>query len=546
MNIENYNNTCLGSCNPPQVVSLTYAINDMSDIIINNNCNEYDKTTLEYSYSLDNVCWTCYMTYDDCLASTVDIDSDFYIKIKVNGPVCSVSNGDTPVSDYDVSLLPGFNFTNEPNENTYNPYANLEGALALQQNLAENVSNIVGIPIYYFKLKPEANSKDLTFKEYTLLNVDSVKQIKMVIQDGQMPSSKPEFAEWGLDFQNDWEPEITKQTFATAFGINAQPLEGDLIYVPMMKRMWMVNSAYEEKNGNLMWQATTFKVSLSKYQEKGSVELGDTEDLVDSFVKNKYEDLFGDDNNQTQDSGEASLTSPMYAANRLYNVYESDATRKNMTCDTIDIVTNNIYYRGTLISDSKYEFPVQEPQSKISYQQKFCGEECSCSFIINPMIGEYDGELVHLGNVSINIRQTLQECKLYLNIDENMSLALKPAATYLIVLRYSKCMNTVDFNAYKYIFNQNIPLYKLQNNHYWFDMDNPVSSHVGKYNIEYTTPQKSEVYIANLCGSITNFKLFDIYNDQLSDLLEMYPTHQHLMINDTARKIVGLPGVTLK
>ena len=50
------------------------------------------------------------------------------------------------------------------------------------------------------------------------MNVDSVKQIKMVIQDGVMPSSKPEFADWGMDFQNDWEPEITKQSFATAFG----------------------------------------------------------------------------------------------------------------------------------------------------------------------------------------------------------------------------------------------------------------------------------------------------------------------------------------
>ena len=107
-------------------------------------------------------------------------------------------------------------------------------------------------------------------------------------------------------------------------------------------------------------------------------------------------------------------------------------------------------------------------------------------------------------------------------------------------------MNLIDFNAYKYTFNQNIPLYKLQNNHYWFDMDNPISSHVSKYNIEYSTTKKSDVWIGNLYGTLTNFKLFDVYNDNLSDMLEMYPTYQHLMINDTARKIVGLPGVTPK
>ena len=35
---------------------------------------------------------------------------------------------------------------------------------------------------------------------------------------------------------------------------------------------------------------------------------------------------------------------------------------------------------------------------------------------------------------------------------------------------------------------------------------------------------------------------FSIYNDNISELLQMYPTHQHLLINDTARLIVGLNG----
>lgn len=543
MDFNNYN--CLGGCNPPQEVILTYAINDISKIVINNNCNPYDVSELQYSYSIDGLCWSCYMSYDDCLSNTIELDSDFYVKIKVNGPVCNVTFDGNSV-DYNVQLVQGFNFDSNTSSNTYNPYADMDTALQLQQALAENVSNIVGIPIYYFKLKPEANSKDITFKEYTLMNVDSVKQIKMVIQDGVMPSSKPEFAEWGMDFQNDWEPEITKQSFATAFGINAQPLEGDLIYVPMMKRMWMVNGAYEEKNGNIMWQATTFKVMLSKYQEKDSVDLGDTEEMVNSLVKNKYEDLFGSDDNATYDSGEASNTAPQYAANNLYNVYESDATRKYMTCDTISIEPNDIYYRGTLISDSKYAFMTNNVESKVVYQKQFCGEECTCSFIINPLIGDYEGTIVHIGNINIKIKQDINIAKLYIDVDPENTIDLYLNEKYLVILRFSKCMNLIDFNAYKYTFNQNIPLYKLQNNHYWFDMDNPISSHVGKYNIEYTTTKKSDVWISNLYGTLTNFKIFDVYNDNLSDMLEMYPTHQHLMINDTARKIVGLPGVTPK
>ena len=539
---------CLGSCNPPQIVNLSYAISDMSSLKIYGNCNEYDHSEILYSYSIDNVCWSCYMSYDDALSNTVGLNSDFYIRVKISGTICKVELDDQQIFDYTTQLDSGFNFSSEESSNLYNPYANLDAALELQQQLTENVSSIVGIPIYYFKLAPNVGSKDITFKEYTLMDVESVKQIKLVIADGQMPSSRPEFAEWGMDFQNDWETEITKQSFATAFGINAQPMEGDLIYIPIMKRMWMVNSAYEEKNGSLMWQATTFKLMLSKYQEKGSVDLGDTEDLVNSFVKNKYEDLFGSDNNGTLDSGEASIEAPKYAANTLYQIFESDATRKSMTCDTIEIESNDLYYKGTLISDSKYVFLRNDIESKVIYQNQFCGSECSCSFIINPIIGYYEGEIINIGGISIKIIQNELSNKtiLFINIDENCKIELENNSTYICVFRFSKCMNLVDFNAYKYVYNENIPIYKLQKQHYWFDMNNAISSYNGKYNVEYFVRDKADVYISNCYGYITNFKLFDVYTDNLMDLLQMYPTHQHLLINDTARKVVGHPGVVLK
>ena len=535
---------CLGSCNPPQIVNLSYAISDMSSLKIYGNCNEYDHSEILYSYSIDNVCWSCYMSYDEILSNTVDLNSDFFVKIKFTGSLCKATINGTETNDYDTQLVSGFNFNTEYPSNTYNPYANLEGALALQQSLSDNVVEIVGIPIYYFKLSPNIGSKDITFKEYTLMDVESVKQLKLVIQDGVMPSSKPEFAEWGLDFQTDWEPEISKTAFATAFGNTAQPMEGDLVYIPMMKRMWMVNAAYEEKNGNLMWQATTFKLQLTKYQEKGSVNLGDTESLVNSFVKNKYEDLFGEDIMNTVDSGEASTDAPKYAANSLYPIFESDATRKYVTCKSIDIVINNIYYKGTLISDSKYEFNRNDVQSKIIYQKQYCGEELTISFILNPQyIDEYEGELITVGNVKINVIQNMTSTICYIKSTPDIKIELLPNEIYLCVLRISKCMNLVEFLAFRYTYNENIPLYKLQNNHYYFDMNNPAEKSIGKFNIEYITSEKSNVELCNYYGTITNFKLYDIYNDSLSDMLQMYPTHQHLIINDTARKIVTQHGV---
>ena len=79
-----------------------------------------------------------------------------------------------------------------------------------------------------------------------------------------------------------------------------------------------------------------------------------------------------------------------------------------------------------------------------------------------------------------------------------------------------------------------------------FDIDNPSSQISLPYSIELTDEIGHDIYLSNFFGIITNFKVFDIYNDNISELLQMYPTHQHLMINDTARRINGLNGVLMK
>ena len=540
------NSTCLNGCSPTQIVTLTYALNNINDITIHGKCNDFDNNNLQFSYSLDNICWSCYMSYDEFMTNIIGLSSDFFIRFKINDSICGITIDNEKISDYDVQLDSGFNLQDTLSNSLYNPYSNLDQVLQLQQQLSDNVVSMFGIACYYFKLKPEETSKDLTFKEYTLMNVDSVKQIKIVIQDGTMPSSKPEFTDFGLDWQNDWEVEISKIMFATAFGNTAQPMEGDLVYIPMMKRMWMVNGAYEEKNGNLMWQATTFKLVLVKYQEKGSVDLNTTEELVNSFVKNKYEDLFGEDNNSTYDSGEASTNNPTYAAYNLYPVFESDATRKYMTCDSIKIIPNNVYYRGTLISDYQYMFINQAKQSKIIYQNKYCGEEYSISFIIYPNISVFEGTILEIGHVKINIKQSGMNSTLYININENMKVDLKNNSIYFVVVRFSKCMNISDMFAYNYTYNKNIPQYKLNNNHYYFDIDRPQSKYISKFDVEYIISEKSDICLYNFDGNISNIKIFDMYNDNISELLQMYPTNQHLMINDTARKLIDISGVSPK
>ena len=533
------------SCQPIQILSLNIAINDLSKLQIFNDCDVL-YTDLEYAYSTDGACWTCYANFDTIMESLVELTTDFYVRAKVSGVISKVLYDNEPYLDYSTQLMSGFNFTScATNQNTYNPYANMDCAIALNQQMAEMVSCIAGIPIYYFKVSGVQSSKDVTFKEYALKSVTSVKQIKMIVADGQMPSSKPEFADFAIDFQSDWETEITKGTFATAFGPTAQPTEGDLIYVPLMKRMWMVNEAYEEKKDAFMWNATSFKLALVKYQDDSSVNLADSESLINDIVKNKYEDLFGEEENL--ESSEES--SPILKSNEsnLYAIYKSDANRKYISCEGLDVVQSQLYYKGTMVCDNAYSFNMGSPQNpQVIYQRQYCGGNLSISFIIKPTSCiSFDEDMLTIGNIKIKIKQKGSNVKLSVINIPNMTISISIDKWYFVVLRWSKDMMTADFTAYEYKYPENIPIYKLQNHHYYFDIDNPISQKITKWNTECAVLSKGDITLRGFYGTITNIKLFDIYNSDISELMQQYPSNHHLLVNDVARPLIGLSGISM-
>lgn len=538
------NTISLGVCNPAQLINLNIAVNDFSLLEIYNGDTLLNNEELDWSYSMDSVVWSCWMSYDKAGNNLFDLETDYFIRAKVNSPITKVVYNGIETNDYSTSLAKCFEFDNYiENPNQYNPYANTEYAMGLYQQLTETVNSIVGIPIYYFKLAPNVGSKDITFKEYTLMDVESVKQIKLIVNENQMPSSKPEFSEWGFDFSTDWETEISKTMFASAFGINAHPMEGDLVYIPMMKRMWMVNGAYEEKNEAFMWQTTTFKVALVKYQEKGSVDLGDTEEFINTLVANKYDDLFGNDENRQ--SGQETVECPEYAAMPIYPVFESDAVRKyvSMSEGYFDLngklISSPKYNKGIVIAENMYDWTNVLNECIIAYQTPFIGTDGTLSFIITTGNKNCEGKLFNVGNIEININITPQ--KTTLSVFDILNLEIESNQTYLVYIRWSKSMNLLEMSAIHYTYPSNIPLYNLQNYHYRLDVNN-TKTNVTKYDIELEQCEKKDVITYSFDGKITNIKVYDRYIDNVSELIQMYPTNQHLLINDTARKFVELPG----
>ena len=62
---------------------------------------------------------------------------------------------------------------------------------------------------------------------------------------------------------------------------------------------------------------------------------------------------------------------------------------------------------------------------------------------------------------------------------------------------------------------------------------------------EFIQEKRKDVIMYVPYGSITNIKLFDTDNDNITELLQMYPTNNNLIINDTARKLINLSGLNM-
>ena len=272
----------------------------------------------KYSWSSDSVCWTNWVNYESYKNITPQLDSDFYLRILIFGSLSEIFFNGVLNSCYNICIDNTNPFLAEfcNNTNLFQPYNNLDCALLLQQQLSDSIVCMFGIPVYYFQVQPREESIDYTFKEFKMHDVVNVKQIKLMIQDGAMPSSNPKLTDFDFDWETDWETEISKTQFAKAFGDNAFPTANDFLYIPMMKRMWEVNAAYDEKQEGLLWRSTTWKLSLVKYNDATNVITDKFDNIIDDWIINTYDNTFGDLEKieQERESGTNQIDSPKFAA----------------------------------------------------------------------------------------------------------------------------------------------------------------------------------------------------------------------------------------
>ena len=537
------------NCNIRRIIQLKEAIQYQKITVLNGEVNVTNQC--RYSWSVDGVCWTSWADISTYADICRNLESDFYLRILIINGFTRLLLNDRFTDCYSICIDSSStfltDFCGEPT--SFQPYNNLDCALNLQQQLSDSIVCMFGIPIYYIRINPNKDAIDYTFKEYFLHHVDSIKQLKLIIPDGQMPSSNPKLTEFDFDWEVDWETELSKTQFATAFGDTAYPKTGDCIWIPMMNRMWTVNSAYDEKNEGLMWRSTTWKLALVKYTDSTNVDTREFDNLIDSWVDQTYENVFWgiEKEEQMREVGASPLTAPQYAATNLYNIFMEDSVRKQYTKQDTNVVDKTYNHRSLVVARNTYRF--KNENGCITYQKKICGDTGTIMFILETpgtLQGAIERDVLNFGCVQCRLNQTDKNIVLSFG---NLEQELLPFHSYMVFLKWNRRTFSAELCIYNYTHRTDRPIYNLRPEMYWFDFENPVCELVGEYNNDYDMREAMNCQIHFYPASVTNIKYYNAYlntEDAIKESVKYTTQHQNCVINDLARPINSGHGYAVK
>lgn len=539
------------SCKIKRIVTFNKAIVTTPIKVIDNfNIDVTDRCM--FSWSADGACWSSWTTYSNYMRITSRIDTDFYLRILIDFGLSNIILDSCIMTDYSISVdtTNTFLFDFCGDQNLFQPYSNLDCALQLQEQLSDSIVCMFGIPIYYFKCDPKPETADYTFKEYVLHNVTAVKQIKLLIKDGAMPSSNPKLTEFDFDWETDWETELSKSQFATAFGDTAIPKHGDFIYVPLMNRMWDVNAAYDEKNTGLLWRSTTWKLQLVKYAESTAFDTNIFTDIIDSFTPKSYENTFGylEQIEQETTSQSGQVSAPMFAATNLFDIFMEDAIRKQYTKNDITILDKQYNHHDNVISRNIYKF--RNENGCVTYQKGICGDDGTLIFILETpgsFSGVLERDILQFGNLRASLKWNDKNFELSINPD--ITATLEPFKSYMCIFRWNRLNFTTSLDIYRYAHREDVPIYRLQPSMYWFDFENPVFSETSDYDSNISSCESLPCQIHSYPVQMTNIKYYNEYLndvDAIKESVKYTTSHKACVFNDLARAINSGHGYAVK
>lgn len=230
---------------------------------------------------------------------------------------------------------------------SWNPY-DISRASQMYNQLSAVASNLFGFCVKYFKTESNQKSKDVILKEYSLFNVISSADVKIMIPDNELPTREIQFNPLMMDFPVQFEIHIVKSEFQKVFGLGSKPQMRDYLYFEQfMNRMYEVDAVSEADD--FLYTGSYWRVSLVPYQQRTAVLYPDKniEEEKDNIISSIEEKFKEDRNNELDDV-------------RKPNQYNTIGTLSNdyvrrILDKKLIIKEENIYNNWTVISKDNYQ-----------------------------------------------------------------------------------------------------------------------------------------------------------------------------------------------
>ena len=234
----------------------------------------------------------------------------------------------------------------------FKPY-NLKESIDLYDKFSNQVSNIFGWNVEYFKVAPDENGIDRTIHEYTLYNVNQTEDVKILVPQNQFPQNQVAFNQWDMNLFESFEIQITKREFKNKFGADKRPSKEDFLYICELSRMYIVDHAQAIRD--FANASVYYKLILKKYNQKADVRSNEDNisRRINELTKNTtLEDLFGKDK---KDDKEKVANKPQH------DTLTNDRTREIILAPvTKELIENS----DLIISKYSYDLSRVEPNTQ--------------------------------------------------------------------------------------------------------------------------------------------------------------------------------------
>ena len=364
----------------------------------------------KFRYSPDNILWSDYKDLTTKNLAVVKVyDGTIYIQYKfihegncaTHLSVESISLDVDYIEEKEEVIPPCFwnggsqqshiVYNQGAGSNLFNPY-DISKSVDVYRQMSTLISNMFGFCVLYFKTEPNAKSRDVVLKEYSIEKVIDKQNIKIVLPDNQLPTRELQFNTMMIDYPVQFEVHIVKAEFQKAFGPDAHPDPHDYLYFSTyMNKMYMVDSCAEPDDFG--YTSSYWRVSLVPYQEMKSVQfdnddlMNDTDSLIFS-AEGKFEEEikeeFADNrkDNQLNDTG---------------ILFEGQDGNRRVLHENVRIIEETIYNNWTAVAKQYYNLStISKGDVAVEYNYKglSSSDERMFTFAFRP---------INISNVSENI-----------------------------------------------------------------------------------------------------------------------------------------------